>query len=208
MRNRYDENGNIIGAHRMVFDEIPDEYQIVPIILDGFLDYSFLGIAKHLRDIGIKEYNDNYYYSEEVLSNLALDYLNSAIYLKEAVINDRNEDEIIASCYFIPAAFLCKHSLELKIKECLLKQGLKTLTGHNVLHLWNKVQKDSIPRADQLTQFLYDVEKIDINEMALRYGVNKDCTPIKETQKFDIIGMIANSMFFFNIVDEYVITKR
>ena len=35
MRKRYDDNGNLIGSCRMVFDEIPDDYQIKKVIIGG-----------------------------------------------------------------------------------------------------------------------------------------------------------------------------
>ena len=34
MRKRYDATGKCIGAHNMVFDEIPDDYDIKRVILD------------------------------------------------------------------------------------------------------------------------------------------------------------------------------
>ncbi len=207
MRERYDDNGNLIGSCRMIFDEIPDDYQIQKVILeDKVFDLSYLGIMKHLRDNKVaEEFSDNTFYSSEVLSNMALDYLNSAIYLQKGIIVDRGQE--IVSYYVIPCAFLCKHSIELKLKECLLNMGGKELKGHSVLQLWDKLNKSDIPQYDKLQGFIVDVEKIDNNEMALRYGISKALEPLQEKFKFDVDSLISNTMFLFNILEEYIIYK-
>lgn len=43
--------------------------------------------------------------------------------------------------------------------------------------------------------------------MALRYGISKGLAPLQENFKFDIDNLISNTMFLFNIVDEYIICK-
>ena len=43
--------------------------------------------------------------------------------------------------------------------------------------------------------------------MALRYGISKGLAPLQENYKFDIDNLITNTMFLFNIVDEYIICK-
>ena len=207
MRERYDDNGNLIGSCRMVFDEIPDDYQIKRVILeDKVYDLSFLGVMKHLRDNNVApEFANNTFYSSKVLSNMALDYLNSAMFLQKGLTADRGQG--IVSYYVIPCAFLCKHSIELKIKECLLAMGEKELKGHSVLTLWDKLNKADLPQYDKLRDFIVDVEKIDNNEMALRYGISKALEPLQEKFKFDVDNLISNTMFLFNILEEYIICK-
>ncbi|WP_187118441.1 HEPN domain-containing protein [Ruminococcus sp. OM06-36AC] len=204
MRERYDDKGNLIGCCRMVFDEIPDDYQIQKVILEDMVyDLSYLGVMKHLRDNNVaQEFSDNNFYSLEVLSHMALDYLNSAMYLHKGIIADRGQD--LVSYYVIPCAFLCKHSIELKIKECLLSMGEKELKGHSVLTLWDKLNKEGLPQYDKLRAFIVEVEKIDNNEMALRYGISKGLEPLQEKFKFDVDNLISNTMFLFNILEEYV----
>lgn len=34
MRERYDKNGNLTGCHNMVFDDIPDDYEVQKVILN------------------------------------------------------------------------------------------------------------------------------------------------------------------------------
>lgn len=188
----------------MVFDEIPDDYQIQKVILEDMVyDLSYLGVMKHLRDNNVaQEFSDNNFYSLEVLSHMALDYLNSAMYLHKGIIADRGQD--LVSYYVIPCAFLCKHSIELKIKECLLSMGEKELKGHSVLTLWDKLNKEGLPQYDKLRAFIVEVEKIDNNEMALRYGISKGLEPLQEKFKFDVDNLISNTMFLFNILEEYV----
>ena len=83
MRERYDESGNVIGAHNMVFDEIPDDYEIKQVLLPGkVVDLSYLGVMRHLRDIKAgDEFGDDMFYSSEVVSHIVIDYLNSARFL-------------------------------------------------------------------------------------------------------------------------------
>ena len=91
---------------------------------------------------------------------------------------------VSVSYYLVPCAFACKHSIELKLKECQIEKGFLELKGHSVLKIWN-----------------------DLDEMALRYGVSGKLAPLQEKFKFDIDNMISNTMFLFNVVDEYIICK-
>lgn len=205
MRDRYDESGNCIRKHNMLFDEIPDDYVVKKVILDDkVFDLSSLGVMKHIRST--KKYDffdDNAYYSRTVLSYLAMDYLESAKYLQRGIVADRG-GEIITN-YFIPCAFLCKHAIELKIKECLIAEGAEELNGHSALVLWNQIKTVGFPHYDELQSFIMEIEKIDKNEMALRYGVSSKLEPLSENYKFDIDNLIQNTMFLFNVLDEYVI---
>ena len=207
MRPRYDSEGNIKSYHRMVFDEVPDDYQIQGIILEkGVHDLSYLGVMKYLRDIKAdKSFDNNKYYCSEVLSGMALDYLNSARYLLKGVQADRGQD--IVTHYFIPCAFLCKHSIELRLKECLLEKGETSLKGHSVRTLWDLLNEPDIPQYDALSMFIAEVEKIDSNEMALRYGISKNLEPLQEKYRFDLDNLISNTMYLFNVLDEFVIFK-
>lgn len=205
MRERRDQNGNLKGYHNMIFDNIPDDYQMKKVI-DKVYDLSYIGIMKHLRAIKAgEEFADDKFYSSEVLSHMALDYLNSAHFLYQGIVGDRVQD--LVTYYFVPCAFLCKHSIELKLKECLLSKGVHELKGHSVLEIWNDLNEEQIPHGAELQQFLSEVEKIDNNEIALRYGISKRLAPLQEDFKFNIDNLITNTMFLFNIVDEYIICK-
>ena len=207
MRDRLDQNGILKGYHNMIFDNISDDYHIQKVILeDKLYDLSYLGVMKHLRTIKAgEEFADDNFYSSEVLSHMALDYLNSARFLYQGIIGDRGQD--LVTYYFIPCAFLCKHSIELKLKECLLSKGVHELKGHSVLGIWNDLNEKQIPHGAELQRFLSEVEKIDNNEMALRYGISKGLSPLQEDFKFNIDNLITNTMFLFNVVDEYIICK-
>lgn len=205
MRERFDECGNCIGAHNMIFDEIPDDYVVKRVILnDKVFDLSYLGVMKYLRDNNIDDcFADNSFYSREVIQHMAMDYLESAIYLQKGIAADRGGE--VVSFYFIPCAFSCKHSIELKLKECLLSEGCKELRGHSVISLWQQLKTRGFPHEAEIEDFLIEVEKIDNNEMALRYGISKNLEPLSEKYKFDIDSMIMNTKFLFNILDEYVV---
>ena len=129
----------------------------------------------------------------------------SAQYLYSGIVGDR--DGNIVSHYLVPCAFACKHSIELKLKECQIEKGFEKLKGHSVLEVWNALDERDIPHSKEITAFLGEVEKIDKNEMALRYGIGKKLEPLQEKFKFDIDSLITNTMFLFNILDEYVIHK-
>ena len=113
MRERHDQNGNLIGYHNMIFDDIPDNYKIVTIMeTKKVKDLSYLTGIKYLRDIrASEEFSDNYFYSKEVLSHLAIDYLYSALLLQHNIISSRSTCSV--SSYLIPCAFLCVYGKSL-----------------------------------------------------------------------------------------------
>ena len=205
MRERYDETGKCIGAHNMTYDEIPDDYVMKKIILDDkVFDLSYLSVMKHLRSIRADEcFEDDAYYSKEVIGHMAMDYLESALYLQKGIAADRGGE--IVTYYFIPCAFLCKHAIELKLKECLLSEGALELKGHSVVQLWQQLVTKDFPQYAELESFLQEVEKIDNNEMALRYGISKALAPLSENFKFDIDCMLINTKYLFNVLDEYIV---
>lgn len=207
MRPRYDKEGNIKSYHNMIFDNIPDDYKMQKVLTgDKFADWSYVGVMKNLRTIEAgKVFSDNKYYSVEVLSHMAMDYIKSAQYLYSGIVGDRDGNTV--SYYLVPCAFACKHSIELKLKECQIVKGFEKLKGHSVLEVWSSLDEKDIPHAEEITVFLEEVEKIDKNEMALRYGISKKLEPLQEKFKFNIDRLITNTMFLFNILDEYVIHK-
>ena len=216
MRERFDENGNLIGSHRMVFDEISDDFVIKTIFLDNkFADLSFLGIYKYLKelyadkdlkeyDLGI-EFQNEEWFRAEIFEKLSLDYLNSARYLWNGINDNRGKDMV--SYYVIPCAYLCKHSIELMLKRCLLSKGITDFKGHSVKKLWEKMNETAIPHYQELTSFLDEIEQVDSNEMALRYGLDNGFQLLPSNLYFDIERLLENTMFLFNIVDEYIISK-
>lgn len=207
MRPRYDEEGEIKSYYNVIFDNIPDDYKMQKVLTgDKFPDWSYVGIMKHLRMIEAgKEFSDTEFYATEILSHMAMDYLQSAQYLYSGIIGDRDGNTV--SYYLVPCAFLCKHSIELKLKECQIQKGFDKLKSHSVLDIWNALNEKDIPHADEITVFLEEVEKIDNNEIALRYGISKNLEPVQEDFKFDIDNLIVNTMFLFNLLDEYIIQK-
>lgn len=191
----------------MIFDNIPDDYKMQKVLTgDKFADWSYVGIMKHLRIIEAgDEFFDKKFYSTEVLSHMAMDYIKSAQYLYSGIVGDRDGNTV--SYYLVPCAFACKHSIELKLKECQIEKGFEKLKGHSVLEVWKALDEMNIPHAADITSFLEEVEKIDNNEMALRYGIGKNLEPLQEKFKFDIDTLLTNTMFLFNVLDEYVIYK-
>lgn len=207
MRARYDENGKLIGSYNMIFDDVPDDYQMGKFLLSGQVpDLSFLGVMKHLRNIKVAdEFEDNDYYSKEVLSHLANDYLYSALLLHKGILADRSTE--VVSLYLIPCAYLCKHSVEPKLKECLLEKYGRIEQSHSVAKLWSVLNEKELAQYGVIDSFIQELEAMDKNEMALRYGVSVKLEPLQEEFKFDIDMLLANTKYFFNVVDEFIVCK-
>ena len=175
MRPRYDEEGNIKSYQDMIFDNIPDDYKMQKVLTgDKFTDWSYVGIMKHLRTVEAGEaFFDKKFYSTEVLSHMAMDYIKSAQYLYSGIVGDRDGNTV--SYYLVPCAFACKHSIELKLKECQIEKGFEKLKGHSVLEVWKALDETDIPHAADITSFLEEVEKIDNkNILYLKANVSKE----------------------------------
>lgn len=211
MRNRYDEKGNFKSSHAMTFDEILDDYEIKTILNDKFVDLSYVGFVKELQDNKVDDiFNDKKYVSSEILNHMAFDYIKSAELLAKFVLNDRNSNtgkELIVSNYTIPAAYLCKHSIELKIKECLLEKNEANANTHNLQTLWDKLNEKSITNYEKLSLFIKEMNDIDFNDESLRYGVDKDFNTVTTTFKIDVVQAVLNTKYLFNVLDEEVIHK-
>lgn len=207
MRPRYDECGKIIGAHNMIFDDISDQYKMQRVLIDKDIqEISYTAFMKQLRNAKVaEEFEDNNYYSKEVISHLAIDYLYSALYLQKGIAEKRGKN--VLSLYMIPCAYLCKHSVELKIKECLLEKYGEVENTHSLSKLWNRLDEKSVFHYEELNSFIQELETIDKNEMALRYGVSVKLEPLQEDFIFDIDALLNNTKFFFNVVDEFIICK-
>lgn len=206
MRPRYDDKGKIISTHNMIFDDMPDDYRMQSILIDGAVqDLSYTAFMQQLRNAKVAdEFEDNCLYSKEVLSHLAIDYLYSALYLQKGIVEGRKEKHAL-SLYIIPCAYLCKHSIELKIKECLLEKYGKIENTHSIVKLWGRLNERAILHYDELNSFINELETIDRNEVALRYGVSVNLEPLQENFIFDVDALLKNTKFFFNVVDEYII---
>ena len=207
MRPRYDENGNEYRWQNIIFDDMPDDYIMRHILLNnGFRDVSYVGFMKQLRKSErVKAFGDNIVYSKEVLSHLALDYLDSALFLHRGIVAERGIN--IVSAYLIPCAFLCKHSVELKLKECLLEKYGNVEKSHNIAKLWDTLAEKEIVHYKEISFFILELEAIDAKEITLRYGVSVKLEPVQEDFMFDIDALLNNTKFFFNVVDEYIVCK-
>lgn len=224
MRERKDSEGKIIGSVSLPYENVPDDYQIQSILTDKLVDLNYVGFMKAMSDFYKNtdfskeplyakgsEFQNNDFYVEEVLEHMAMDYLESARMLESAVLSDRASqqinNQIICSHYVVPCAFCCKHSIELKLKHCLFIQGIENLGGHSILDLWNQIEKIYIPDVNSIDTFIKEVDKVDPNEMTLRYGFSKKLVPLSEKFQFDVVQLVANTMFLFNILEEYVVHK-
>ena len=94
MRPRYDESGKIIGAHNMIFDDISDQYKMQRVLIDKDIqEISYTTFMKQLRNAKVaEEFEYNNYYSREVISHLAIDYLYSALYVQKGIAEKRGKN--------------------------------------------------------------------------------------------------------------------
>lgn len=207
IRPRFDKNGNKNCWYNVIFDDIPDDYMMRKILTASLLPgLSYVGIMKQLRENRIsEEFEDDNYYSKEVFSHLAMDYLYSALLLQKGIAVERKNN--VVSYYLTPCAYLCKHSIELKLKECLLEKYGKTEKTHSIAKLWDTLAEKEVIHYEELNLFIQELEAVDKNEMALRYGVSVNLEPLQENFMFDIDAILDNTKFFFNVVDEHIICK-
>lgn len=203
-RTFYDQNGKPIRWVHLPFEEIQEDYNIKSIRLKKFKDVSYLGAIKKLS-LTSKDFNNLYNNTKEgfavdILSRLALDYLKSAIKLQDAIKNERNfEDIIVVSFYVIPCIFCCRHAVELKLKQVLFEKNKERNPNHTIYELWQKlVEETKSDRIKKLDPFIKDIDKMDKNEIVMRYGLNKNYELLKEDYLIDIDALIYNTKYLFN----------
>lgn len=76
---------------------------------------------------------------------------------------------------------------------------------HKITDLWNIIDEKDIPRYDKITAYIHELDVIDENGMALRYGLNKSFDIPNENFQFNVDIMICNTMYLINVLDEFVI---
>lgn len=136
-----------------------------------------------------------------ILSNLAYDYLQSAISLQKYVINDRYRPTIVLSHYFIPCLFCCRHAIELKLKQCLYVVNKEKPNNHKIIELWKKIiSKKSGTGLNKLDSFIQEINEMDENEIVMRYGLDKNLKLLNEKYLIDIYCLIDNTKYLFNVL--------
>lgn len=217
MRKRVYEDGSYGFALNLPYESIPDNYEIKSCLNNGY-DLSYVSVMKMLfekyknktfesaYELGI-EFQNKDWCRQEIIKNQAFAFLESAIYLCTGVNSERDGETI--SNYVIPCAYCCRQAMELFLKYCALVKGIETkkLICHKLVKLWNIVDEKYIPNYDKLTNYIQELDTIDENGMALRYGLDKSFDIPKENFEFNIDIMIHNSMYLINVLEEYVICK-
>ena len=79
--------------------------------------------------------------------------------------------------------------------------------SHSIAKLWDMLAEKEVVHYKELSFFIRELEAIDTNEIALRYGVSVKLEPVQEDFMFDIDALLNNTKFFFNVVDEYIVCK-
>ena len=210
------------------YKQIPANYKIVSIFPDtsvgepenGIFDYNTISALTDLYNAGlltngtIKSVNseitvenehlyDGCEYSDALYQHLSREYMDSARALATLVSEERkkiNTKDAVWSSYVNPCAFLCRHAIELKLKQCLACQSNLDTNHHNLTVLWEKINKDKLDSnaISQLTAFISEISKIDPNGESIRYGTDKKALPIKEPVNYDCLAIVSNAMYLFN----------
>lgn len=214
MRERKYKDGTCGGVN-LPYNLIPDNYDIKSCLTNGY-DLSYTGfmksmIKKYKNEVfGSKyergsEFQNKDWYSQEIIVHQAYDFLASATFLRNGLNINRGRD--IVSHYVIPCAYCCRHAVELYLKYCALAKGVesKKLICHKITDLWNIIDEKDIPRYDKITAYIQELDIIDENGMALRYGLNKAFDIPNENFQFNVDIMICNAMYLINVLDEFVI---
>ncbi len=205
------------------YKQIPDEYEVVSIFPKNGIynlnsisvfkklyndEYLKTGIAKEIDGEIVIDNEHLYYgneYSETLFRYLSKEYLDSACVLAQHVLQEEKEmteDNIFLSSYANPCAFLCRHAIELKIKQCLYEQKNQEINKHKLDFLWSKVDKTKLTKneIEQLNKFIKEISSLDPNGESVRYGVGHDLLPMDGKSDFDCIALIHNAMYTFNVL--------
>lgn len=206
------------------YKQIPGDYKVVSIfstIKNGVFDYNSISMLKKLYNNGclkngiIKEIDgkaviENEHilngkeYSVQLFSYLSKEYMDSALILAQCVLQEREENvegnDVVLSSYANPCAFLCRHAIELKIKQCLCQQGYEEIKIHKLDELWQALNKELLSEdvAKQLNNYINEISQIDGNGESIRYGTGHNLLPINSKTDYDCIALVQNGMFLFN----------
>lgn len=214
MRERKYKDGTY-GSVNLPYEKIPDNYDIKSCLANVY-DLPYAGFMKSMvekykdktfdskYELG-SEFQDKDWYGQEITEHQAYDFLASATFLQNGLNSDGYGNTV--SNYVIPCAYCCRHAVELYLKYCALVKGLepKKLICHKITDLWNIIDEKDIPRYDEITTYIKELDIIDENGMALRYGLNKSFDIPNENFQFNVDIMIHNAMYLINVLDELVI---
>lgn len=205
------------------YKQIPEDYKVIsifPVNEGEVFDYNSISIFKKLYNEGlltngvIKENEGNVTiedehifngkeYSEQLFSYLSKEYMDSALILAKFILQERKENingKITVSSYANPCAFLCRHAIELKIKQCLCHQGYEEIKIHKLDRLWQMLNKEIFDEdvINQLNSYMNEISQIDSNGESIRYGTGDNLLPIESKTDYDCIILVQNGMFLFN----------
>lgn len=214
MRKRKYADGTC-GNIQLPYEKIPDNYDMKSCLTSGY-DLSYAGFMKSMiekykhktfgssYELG-SEFQNKDWYGQEITEHQAYDFLASATFLHIGIDIDRNRNRL--SGYVIPCAYCCRHAVELYLKYCALVKGVKSkkIICHKITDLWHIIDEKDIPKYDKITSYIKELDIIDENGIALRYGLNKSFDIPNEDFKFNVDIMICNAMYLINILDEFVI---
>lgn len=212
MRNtRRQEGCDNMSMKDFLCSDIPNEYQVRPCIgvasQNGCLpETAGLSVMHALSKI------DDISYNKMSLSQLSWEYLVSADILREewhkSMVYKEGQLQSYNPCIFIPCAYLCRHSLELKLKEliCRLSPENKIVTGHDFQKLWKKlIDICPDPRLQKIEPVILDMRELDDDGMKLRYSLDKQGQSYSgKSYYFDADILVDNTKYCYKIAEAII----
>ena len=132
-------------------------------------------------------------------------YFESANYLFEKFVASAGDNGILDGTG-ITMCFLYRHFVELSIKHLYVKFASPNATeykkflenGHHLMSLWNETKPilsklrrrvGSSVSLGVLEHYVEEVDKFDPDEMAMRYPVKNDLSPMHQSSRLDILNL-------------------
>lgn len=185
--------------------EVPENFDVKSCLKNGY-DISGTGLFRSLAEIDRYKNKDDY--NTKILLSQVFDFLTSALLLQEGLKKERMTDTF--THYMIPCAFCCRHAIELCLKYCALEKGIfyKKLICHRLIDLWNILDVKMIPYYDEFTSYIEELDYIDANSMALRYGLNTEFEITEEDFQFNVDIMIDNAKYLIGVLEKFFVNKE
>lgn len=191
--------------------DMPDDYQVHPCVGTSLSNDCLSEIAglNAMHELGRM---DDSTYCQASLGRLAFDYLLAADELREQFHQKlKYRDEKLYSYnphFFIPCAFLCRHCLELKIKELIyrLSPDNQLVAGHDLQKLWDKlISINSHPTFQKIQPVIADIAELDDDGMKLRYSFDKNGNAYDgKSYFFNIDILVDNTKYFYKVAEEII----
>ncbi len=141
-----------------------------------------------------------------LLREMADDYLSAADQLIQSLIVKENE-MLSVNRSFIPIGYLCRHAIELKLKECLYAKGHDLTNKHDLQLLFNRFNWDDYTNEEWFIKtktIIDDISTLDNDGFHLRYGFATNGSLYDwDFYMFNPYNFVYDTKFVFNVFTKY-----